>query len=209
MAIETVPQPSIPITTPFRPGLGFLTATPIIAAATICLVLVIASAILAPWLSPHDPLLLAPAQRLKPASAQFLLGTDGYGRDVLSRILYGGRISLLIGVGAAVVSIGIGLVIGLVSGFFKWVDGDPEHPARHCRGLAVGRQPDDRAGRHHHSANSDRGPAGALGRAVGARGTLCGSRDLGRLQPAQDHVAASFAEHDRAADRARYLYLRV
>ncbi len=58
----------------------------------------------------------------KPASAQFLLGTDGYGRDVLSRILYGGRISLLIGVGAAVVSIGIGLVIGLVSGFFKWVD---------------------------------------------------------------------------------------
>src|SRR3979490_768681 len=121
MAIETVPGPSIPITPPFRPTLGFLTATPIIAAATICLALVIASAILAPWLSPHDPLLLAPAQRLKPASAQFLLGTDGYGRDVLSRILYGGRISLLIGLGAAVVSIGIGLVIGLVSGFFKWI----------------------------------------------------------------------------------------
>src|SRR6266576_242342 len=122
MAIETLPEPSISITTPFRPGLGFLTATPIIAAATICLALVILSAILAPWLSPHDPLLLAPAQRLKPASAQFLLGTDGYGRDVLSRILYGGRISLLIGLGAAVISIGIGLVIGLVSGFFKWVD---------------------------------------------------------------------------------------
>ncbi len=122
MAIETLPEPSIPITTPFRPGLGFLTASPIIAAATICLALVILSAILAPWLSPHDPLLLAPAQRLKPASAQFLLGTDGYGRDVLSRILYGGRISLLIGLGAAVVSIAIGLVIGLVSGFFKWID---------------------------------------------------------------------------------------
>src|SRR6202140_4884506 len=95
MAIETLPGPSVPVTTPFRPGLGFLTATPIIAAATFCLALVIASAILAPWLSPHDPLLLAPAQRLKPASAQFLLGTDGYGRDVLSRILYGGRISPL------------------------------------------------------------------------------------------------------------------
>ena len=87
MAIETLPEPSIPITAPFRPGLGFLTATPIIGAATICLALVIASAILAPWLSPHDPLLLAPAQRLKPASSQFLLGTDGYGRDLLSRIL--------------------------------------------------------------------------------------------------------------------------
>jgi peptide/nickel transport system permease protein len=122
MAIETLPEPSIPITTPFRSGLGFLTATPIIAAATICLALVIASAVLAPWLSPHDPLLLAPAQRLKPAGAQFLLGTDSYGRDVLSRILYGGRISLLIGLGAAVFSIGVGLVIGLVSGFFKWID---------------------------------------------------------------------------------------
>src|SRR5260221_2629096 len=122
MAIETLPEPSIPITTPFRSGLGFLTATPIIAAATICLALVIASAVLAPWLSPHDPLLLAPAQRLRPASAQFLLGTDAYGRDVLSRILYGGRISLLIGLGAAVFSIGICLVIGLVSGFFKLID---------------------------------------------------------------------------------------
>ena len=96
MAIDTLPEHSIPVATPFRPRLGFLAATPIIAVASICLALVIASAILAPWLSPHDPLLLAPAQRLKPASAQFLLGTDAYGRDVLSRILYGGRISLLI-----------------------------------------------------------------------------------------------------------------
>jgi peptide/nickel transport system permease protein len=73
-------------------------------------------------LAPHDPLLLAPAQRLKPANAQFLLGTDGYGRDLLSRIVYGGRISLLIGLGTAILAIGIGLVIGLVSGFFRWVD---------------------------------------------------------------------------------------
>src|SRR5712692_8752343 len=122
MAIETLPEPSIPITTPFRPGLGFLTASPIIAAATICLALVILSAILAPWLSPHDPLLLAPAQRLKPSSAQFWLGTDGYGRDLLSRIIYGGRISLLIGLGTAILAVGIGLVIGLLSGFFRWVD---------------------------------------------------------------------------------------
>src|ERR1700726_1467048 len=99
MAIETLPEPTIPITTPFRPGLGFLTATPIIAAATICLALVILSAVLAPWLAPHDPLLLAPAQRLKPATAQFLLGTDGYGRDVLSRILYGGRVFPMVGGG--------------------------------------------------------------------------------------------------------------
>lgn len=122
MAIETLPEPSIPITTPLRPRFGFLTETPIIAVATICLGLIVASAILAPLISPHDPLLLVPAQRLKPSSAQFLLGTDAYGRDVLSRILYGGRVSLLIGLGSALISIGVGLLIGLVSGFFKWVD---------------------------------------------------------------------------------------
>jgi peptide/nickel transport system permease protein len=122
MAIETLPEPSIPITTPLRPRFGFLTETPIITAAAICLTLIIASAVLAPLLSSHDPLLLAPAQRLKPSGAQFWLGTDSYGRDVLSRILYGGRISLFIGLGSALVSVGIGLLIGLVSGFFKWVD---------------------------------------------------------------------------------------
>src|SRR5580693_6744362 len=120
MAVETLPKPTIPITTPWRGA--FLTSTPVITAATVCLALVIASAIAAPWLAPHDPLLLAPAQRLKPASAQFWLGTDGYGRDVLSRILYGGRVSLLIGLGSAIFSVGIGLVVGLVSGFFKWID---------------------------------------------------------------------------------------
>ena len=122
MAIETLPEPSMPITTPLRPRFGFLTSTPIIATATICLALIVASAIFAPLLTSHDPRLLAPALRLKPASEQFWLGTDGYGRDVLSRILYGGRISLLIGIGAAIVSVVGGLLIGLVSGFFKWVD---------------------------------------------------------------------------------------
>jgi peptide/nickel transport system permease protein len=122
MAIETVPQSSIPITTPFGRRFGFLTSTPVIATATVCLALIVLAAILAPLLAPHDPQQLAPAQRLKPASSQFLLGTDGYGRDLLSRIIYGGRVSLLIGLGAAVCSIGIGLLIGLVSGFFRWVD---------------------------------------------------------------------------------------
>ena len=122
MAIDTLPEPSIPVTTPFRPRLGFLTATPIIAVATVCLGLIILLSILAPLIAPHDPTLLAPAQRLKPSSADFLLGTDAYGRDLLSRIIYGGRISLLIGLGAALFSVGIGLAIGLVSGFFKWVD---------------------------------------------------------------------------------------
>src|SRR3954454_20983190 len=118
MAIETLPEPSIPITTPVRPGLGFLTATPIIAVATICLALIILMATLAPLLAPHDPLLLAPAQRLKPGSAQFLLGTDAYGRDLLSRIIYGGRISLLIGIGSAGMSVVLWVGVWLGSRFF-------------------------------------------------------------------------------------------
>ncbi|HLG82546.1 MAG TPA: ABC transporter permease [Bradyrhizobium sp.] len=122
MAIDTLPEPSLPITTPLRPKFGFLTATPIITVATILLVLIVAISVLAPWIAPHDPLQLAPALRLKPSSPQFLLGTDGYGRDLLSRVIYGGRISLLIGVGSAIFSVVVGLAIGLVSGFFKWVD---------------------------------------------------------------------------------------
>ena len=122
MAIETLPEPSIAIAAPPRPRLGFLTSTPIIATATFCLVAIAAMSILAPWIAPHDPLQLLPAQRLKPSNEQFLLGTDAYGRDVLSRIIYGGRISLLIGFGATLVSISIGLVIGLFSGFFRWLD---------------------------------------------------------------------------------------
>jgi peptide/nickel transport system permease protein len=122
MAIEALPGPVFQTRARRGSAFGFLIGSPIIAVATFCLALIIASAIFAPWLAPHDPLLLTPAQRLKPSSAQFLLGTDGYGRDILSRILYGGRISLMIGLGAAVISIVIGLLIGLVSGFFKWVD---------------------------------------------------------------------------------------
>lgn len=122
MAIETLPEPSIPVASLLRPRFGFLTSTPIIATATILLLLIIAMSIAAPWLAPHDPMQLLPAQRLKPPSEQFLLGTDAFGRDLLSRVIYGGRISLLIGFGATIVSIAGGLVIGLFSGFFRWVD---------------------------------------------------------------------------------------
>ena len=122
MAIVTHPEPSLPVTSRLGPRFGFLTSTPIIAVATVCLAVIVIISALAPLLAPHDPLLLAPAQRLKPSSAQFLLATDAYGRDVLSRTIYGGRVSLLVGVGAAIFSVVIGLFIGLVSGFFRWVD---------------------------------------------------------------------------------------
>ena len=121
MAVDALPDPSLRIT-PRRLGRNVLRSNPIIAIAVICLVVIVLMAIFAPLISPHDPQLLAPAQRLKPASADYPLGTDAFGRDVLSRIIYGGRVSLLIGLGSAVFSVAIGLLIGLISGFFKWVD---------------------------------------------------------------------------------------
>ncbi len=90
--------------------------------AVLCLVIVVAVAILAPLIAPHDPTLLAPARRLRPPSGEFPLGTDVYGRDLLSRMIYGARLSLIIGVGAALISVLLGLAIGLVSGFFRWLD---------------------------------------------------------------------------------------
>jgi peptide/nickel transport system permease protein len=122
MSVDSLPRSSIPITSPLRSRFGFLTSTPIIAAATTCLVLIVLISILAPLIAPHDPIQLAPAQRLKPSSMQFPLGTDAYGRDLLSRVIYGGRISLLIGIGSAILAIVTGLAIGLVSGFFRLVD---------------------------------------------------------------------------------------
>ncbi|MEJ0092078.1 MAG: ABC transporter permease [Methylocella sp.] len=103
-------------------ALNIVVSAPVVALAALFFALVAASAIFAPWLAPHDPLQLMPSLRLSPPSADFPLGADAFGRDLLSRILYGGRISLLLGVSSAVVSISIGLAIGLVSGFFKWVD---------------------------------------------------------------------------------------
>lgn len=92
------------------------------ALALLVLTVVVLLAVLAPLLSPHDPVVMTPSARLKPASELYPLGTDAYGRDLLSRVLHGARISLLIGVGAAVVSVAIGLGIGLVSGFFRILD---------------------------------------------------------------------------------------
>jgi len=79
-------------------------------------------ALLSPWLHTVDPVQIDPMQRLKGWSAAHWLGTDAFGRDVWSRVVYGARVSLIVGLGAAVVSVLIGLVIGLAAGYFPWVD---------------------------------------------------------------------------------------
>jgi peptide/nickel transport system permease protein len=120
MSAETFSQPRVIPRSRLLPGLGFAVTRPIAAIAALVLLIVVVSAIFAPWLAPHDPLRLAPSLRLRPPGAEFPLGSDGFGRDLLSRILYGGRVSLILGVGAAAVSVVAGLAIGLVAGFFQW-----------------------------------------------------------------------------------------
>jgi peptide/nickel transport system permease protein len=79
---------------------------------------VVACALMAPWLSSHDPAEQYMAARLAPPSSEFLLGTDDFGRDILARLLYGARLSLLIGMTATVLALVIGSLIGALAGFY-------------------------------------------------------------------------------------------
>jgi peptide/nickel transport system permease protein len=86
------------------------------------LMIMILIAILAPWLGTIDPQAVAPIRRLKPPSAEFWFGTDMLGRDVYSRVLYGARVSLSVGLAVAFFSTLVGLAIGLVTGYIRWLD---------------------------------------------------------------------------------------
>ena len=81
------------------------------------LALIVLAAALAPWLAPYDPLEQNIAARLEPPSAEYWLGTDSYGRDVLSRLIYGARVSLFVGFAAIVVAMLVGTTIGVIAGY--------------------------------------------------------------------------------------------
>lgn len=81
------------------------------------------AAFLAPWLVPYDPIQVKPAEALTPPSLARPLGTDQYGRDILSRVIVGARLSLLTGLGAVAIALTSGVVLGLLSGVLGgWTD---------------------------------------------------------------------------------------
>lgn len=88
----------------------------------VVLLLMLLLALLAPWLGTTDPLALAPVKRLRPPSAEHWFGTDMIGRDVYSRVIYGTRVSLTVGLAVALLATSIGLAIGLVTGYLRWLD---------------------------------------------------------------------------------------
>jgi len=81
------------------------------------------AAVFAPSLATHDPLRSAVAIRLQAPSGTHYLGTDGFGRDVFSRVLYGARVSLGVGLAVVVLSTVLGTVTGLVAGYYRRLDG--------------------------------------------------------------------------------------
>ena len=117
------PMPDVlPPVKPRRGVLGFLRRYPTIAIGGGLLVAMLCIAIFAPFLWTKDPTSLAPALRTREPGAQFWFGSDMLGRDVYSRVLYGARVSLLVGFSVAFLASVIGLAIGLFSGFIRLAD---------------------------------------------------------------------------------------
>ncbi|MBB4301424.1 peptide/nickel transport system permease protein [Rhodobium orientis] len=103
--------------------LGFLIGNPRITIGGGMLALVVLMAICAPLLATHDPLSLAPWLRARFPSAEHWFGTDMLGRDIYSRVIYGARVSLTVGISVAVLTSVVGLFIGLIAGYLRWADG--------------------------------------------------------------------------------------
>jgi len=91
-------------------------------AAAIVIVLLVVMAIFAPLVAPYDPKYIDPSIRLLGPSAEHRFGTVDFGRDMLSRVIYGARVSLLIGAGVTLFSALIGAVLGLVAGYYPRID---------------------------------------------------------------------------------------
>jgi peptide/nickel transport system permease protein len=101
----------------------FIRRHPTIALGGFLLLVMVFLAVFAPLLGTSDPQALAPARRVRPPSEAFWFGTDMLGRDVYSRVIYGARVSLIVGIAVAILASASGLFIGLVSGFVRAFDG--------------------------------------------------------------------------------------
>lgn len=102
---------------------SWLRRSPGMVFATGILATLIVAAAFAPLLHTVDPTNISPRMRLRPPEARFWLGSDAVGRDVWSRIVYGSRISLVVGLTVAVMSLSIGTLLGLLAGMISWLDG--------------------------------------------------------------------------------------
>lgn len=110
---------SAPVHGPVR---TWLRRHPAIAAGGGLLVLMALIALLAPWIAPQDPGQMTPSLRGRAPSAQHWFGTDMLGRDLFARVVYGARVSLVVGFSAALIASVVGVLVGVVSGYVRWAD---------------------------------------------------------------------------------------
>lgn len=89
----------------------------IIISLTVIIAIILMS-IFAPLLTKHDPTKINMSRKLEPMSEEYIFGTDSLGRDVFSRIAYGGRLSMIVALASVVISMSLGLILGLIAGYY-------------------------------------------------------------------------------------------
>jgi peptide/nickel transport system permease protein len=112
----------LPVVRVRKGWVGFIFNHPTVAIGVGLILLMLFLAIAAPWLGTVDPTALAPIKRNREPSLQYWFGTDALGRDIYSRVLYGARVSLIVGFAVALLASLSGLAIGLISGTFRRTD---------------------------------------------------------------------------------------
>ena len=136
MAELTTIEPGVPATASRPTASARALRHPGVIAGGLVILVVVLIGLLAPWLGTIDPTAINPAARNRVPGMEISMrtdtgerirrvarfGTDSLGRDIYSRVVYGARVSLLIGIAVAVISIAAGLFIGLLAGFFRWLD---------------------------------------------------------------------------------------
>lgn len=118
MTLTNISHPTARAPQRFARGRRFIRRNPTLTFGSFLLFLVVISAAFAP-LAPGDAFDMQPIQRMRPPGADFWLGTDQLGRDIFARTLYGGRASLIVGLGVVVLAIGFGVVLGVLAGYFR------------------------------------------------------------------------------------------
>ncbi len=106
------------VRSPGQIALGRLSRSVTTMGALVVLLIMIAASLAAPLIAPHDPLEIVPGASLAVPGRMFLLGGDVIGRDVLSRVIYGGRVSLTVGLVSVAISGSVGIFFGLLAGYF-------------------------------------------------------------------------------------------
>ena len=109
-------------TLPFASSLRRLFGNRAMLFGAIILLVVILAAILAPWIAPYAPNKLSIVNKLKGPSMAHIFGTDEFGRDIFSRAIFAGRVSLLVSLGVVCISTVIGVFLGVIAGYFRRLD---------------------------------------------------------------------------------------